>query len=169
MYNKSMVTPLIKTKSLIISGAVTSGKTLLTNELEKEMSIRVINETTTGNYYKIVDSINPYLYSKAIFEHCWIYKKHYLFKHLYEKNLLVILSLSHELLLSNYNARLSKSAKGDFSTIDPVKQQSEILDDVSRLSTEFVDSNNKILTLQINSIGDYKLAKDTILEEFAKL
>lgn len=133
------------------------------------MKIKVVNETTTGNYYKILDAINPYLYPQAIFEHCWLYKKQYLFKHLYEKNILVVLSLSPQLLLSNYTVRLNQSTKGDFSTIDPVKQQEEILGDINKLSAEFVDTNNRMLVVHINSLEDYKFAKDTVLEEFAKL
>lgn len=169
MYNSNVISPLAKTKALIISGAVTSGKTMLTTELEKVLQIKVINETTTGNYYKILDSINPYLYPQAIFEHCWVYKKQYLFKHLYEKNLLVILSLSPKLLRSNYQTRLSQTTKGDFSIMDPIKQQEELLNDIKNISTDFVDTDNKLIVMKINSLEGYKITKDTIIDEYTKL
>lgn len=164
-----MVSPLKNTKAVIISGAVTSGKSLLANELENELKIKVISEDTTGNYYKILDSINPYLYPNAIYEHCWIYKKQFLFKHLYEKNLLVVLSVSQLLLNDNYSNRMHQSTKGDFVNIDPIKQQEEILTDIKQLSSTFEDKNNKILVISINSIADYALARKNIIKAFSTL
>ena len=157
------------TKSIIISGAVTSGKSSLTKELEKKLKIKLINEETIGNYYKILDSINPYLYPQAIYEHCQIYKKQFIFKPLYEKNILVILSVLPELLLKNYQSRIAKSSTGDFTKIDPIKQQEEILENIKLLSKDFSDKNNQILRIQINSLTDYSKAEEKIIIAFKNL
>lgn len=164
-----MISPLKDTKALIISGAVTSGKSLLAKDLEKELKLKVISETTTGNYYKILDSINPYLYPNAIYEHCWIYKKYFMFKHLYEKNFLVTLLIAPTLLQNNYAARVRQSTKGDFVKIDPIKQQEEIILDINRLTTNFEDERNKILIISVNAIEDYITAKETIIRAFSNL
>jgi len=164
-----MISALKNSKALIICGATTSGKSTLAEKIADKLCLKLINEKTTGDYYKILDNINSHVIPQALYEHCLIYKKQSTFKNLYEKNLLVILLLAPELLKENYESRLVQPTYGDFINIDPVKQQEEILKDIEELSDGFVDKDNKIIKIQVNTIGDYAKAEEFILKEFSNL
>lgn len=141
----------MKTTSIIISGAVASGKSTIARKLAEDIGYELINEETTGNYYKILDRIHPKHLPHAIYEHCWIYKKRYIFEALYERVVVVILDVSEDVLLQNYKKRKEIDASGDYLDIDPLKQQTQILSE-----------NPDTHIVQIQTYADYDKAYDTI-------
>lgn len=130
----------MSTTAVIISGAVTTGKSTLAANLAKDIGFDLINENTTGNYYKILDSIHPKHHPNAIYEHCWLYKKLYLFEALYDQVVLVVLDVNEALLRKNQEKRKLVDKTGDYLNMDPVHQQSEILASVPQANIIKIDT-----------------------------
>lgn len=148
--------------SILITGAVTSGKSTLAGKLSKELSIELINEKTSGNYYQIIDKIIPEYYPNAIFEHCWIYKKWFIFKALYKKTILIVISPSDELLLKNFNERLIKNETGDYKKFDPIEQKQMIFAECELIKKDNPSKNFVVKFIDIDESADYEEAYSKI-------
>lgn len=157
------------TKALILTGSVCAGKSTLSQKLHGPLQLRVISEGTIGNYYKIMDRINPYYIPNGLFEHVWIYRKWFLFKAVYDRSMTVVLDVDENLLKKNFEKRLEIDKVGDFRNMDPVETQKEILSDIKRFEKDYVDVNNQILHVKIGSQEDYGYASDEIIKSFTKL
>ncbi len=149
---------------IIISGPVTAGKSTLAEEISKELNIPLINETTKGNYFNILDHMNPFYYPTVIFDHCWIYRKWYILKSLYKKSLIFILNPSDTLLKQNYEKRKENGSIGDFSKIDPLEQKKEILKDCIDMKNKYDDEkDHKLVILDIKDSSSYEEIKEKIV------
>lgn len=158
--------------ALLITGAVTSGKTNLVYSIDDmlqkkyQRSIHFINEQSTGNYYKIIDTINPFKSPVVAYDHCWIQSKWFLFDALYKDWKIVVLAPSPELLDENYNKRLRESTDGDFSTMNPHTQQDEILSQIEQIKSQTTPERIKIFSL--NAYSDYDAVAEYCFELIEK-
>lgn len=153
--------------ALIICGPIVSGKTSLAEKLSTKLKLPLINETTTGNYYKIIDHIDPFRYPKAIYEHCYIYRKWYIFQALYKKAYVFILNPSYKILIKNYENRAKYDTTGDFIKIDPMKQKDEILSEIHFIKSNFSQRNHKLSIFNINHYNDYSFIYEKIFHLYS--
>jgi len=155
----------MKKIAVVIVGAVASGKTTLANQLSKELKgFEIINEESTGNYFKIINEINGEKHTRAIYEHCHIYTQLALFSKEYDKVLFCFMKLNENLLIKNYDNRKSTNMnkKGDYIKINPVNQQNNLILEVKEWKNlvELLP-NVQFLELPINSPEEYET---TIIE-----
>lgn len=149
---------------IIISGPITAGKSTLAEEISKELNIPLINETTKGNYFNILDHMNPFYYPTVIFDHCWIHRKWYILKSLYRKSFIFILNPSDTLLKQNYEKRKENTTVGDFLKIDPLAQNEEILKDCVDIKNKYDDGkDHKLVILNIKDSSSYGEIKKIIV------
>jgi hypothetical protein len=161
--------------ALLITGAVTAGKTSLVHKVDDllvnkfQSSIKFINEQSTGPYPQIVMAIDPFKFPVVAFEHCWIHNKWYLIEGIYTEWDIIMVKLAKDLLEKNYQERLKMNLGGDFRNMNPHEQQETILEQLERIPQEFAKN---IHIFDINSYEDYnkpaELAFNLISKHFAK-
>lgn len=154
------------TFAVIITGSVVAGKSTVARKVASECNVPLISEETAGNYYEILDSINPICYPKVLIEHCWIYRKWFILNNIYEQSKIILLNVDKDLLRKNFNKRLKVSAEGDYIKFDPVEQQKQIISDINEIKPQYQNKFHKIEVINIKNYSDYDLAVKKIVKYF---
>ena len=133
----------------IITGAVCSGKSTLAKKISEKFNFDLFNEELCGDLDNAINELKNCTSDYAILEHCDVLSNLQQLEQFNKK--IFVLKLNNKLLKNNFENRKLAGATGDYLKINPVKQQSKILN----LATNYD-------VIVVECAQDYKLALDSI-------
>ena len=123
-------------EAIIITGAVCSGKTSISNKISKDINFKLINEENTRpfNLHNLKKQLQIHKSENVIIEHTDILNYYDEIKKCFNIKVLIYINTSNEVLLKNIEARKNNNATGDYININAFKQKELIKNQLKHLN-----------------------------------